>query len=928
MRPLRLSTASLATALAQPFGGRRRPADRTTTPRKGRAGGRRLAGFAVLAVLLAALVAAPAQANHPGPPSGDGIQPVFTLDNPTCAALDPGKLELRVQPVADGTFTDGFLTVTIDVRDTAGGQVFDWTSNIGVDSIFVKGGPDGNFYTYDPPAEDTEDTSLHAPINHSNDVFFGLSHISFCYDVRASIKVEKSGDELSKVGDSVKYDFTITNDGDIPLTLDSVTDTLLGSLTATASASGCGSLAAGASCTFSVNRTVQPGDPDPLPNTVTVHYSGTLPTGATTVTDSDDHSVNLFQPAIAVDKTGDELSKVGDSVSYEFTFSNNSSADTPALDCTAEDDVLGTVFDGVLPLGDTVVNKSRTVQAGDPDPLVNTVTLTCSPAGFPNVLEASDSHSVNLFQPSLEVEKSADNGFSKSGDSIEYTVTIKNTSSADSPALVFDAITDSIQGDLTDPVNVDSSTCGATLASGVSCVIVYTHLVSEPPDADPLVNTVSVQTHPAGFPNDVDDSASATVDLLHPAYTVTKDCKAGTEPVPQEGPALFTITFANTGDADLVITADDGVGTFNLAAGATQSFTHSVSGPFSGQATVENTVHSTAVLDPKYGLPNTFAKDASGDCRVGSRVNVLKLTNGVVNSSQSWSFAIFNNGPHADDSDSSFLGSPIATANTLGDADGILFGNVNLDPTETYTLCELGVPAGWTVIWMVDRDGDGVAETMVTPFNPNAKDTPPESLGNQCFDFGAGTSDPLAAGGTLVFKIDNTFPGGQPRTIGYWKNWNTCTGGNQAATAAKNGGAAAGFFLLDDVLNDPGITIGSYTIPGATTVESGTNKTGCQIAVLLLGKSDKVTGRNKANDAAYELAAQLIAAKANQTAGAETCPALTQAILDADALLASIGFNGTGDYLGPKVKGALATKRAQALALAATLDQYNNGDLC
>ena len=55
------------------------------------------------------------------------------------------------------------------------------------------------------------------------------------------------------------------------------------------------------------------------------------------------------------------------------------------------------------------------------------------------------------------------------------------------------------------------------------------------------------------------------------------------------------------------------------------------------------------------------------------------------------------------------------------------------------------------------------------------------------------------------------------------------------------------------MLNDPGITIGSYTIPGATTVESGTNKTGCQIAVLLLGKSDKMTGRNKANDAAYEL---------------------------------------------------------------------------
>jgi hypothetical protein len=46
------------------------------------------------------------------------------------------------------------------------------------------------------------------------------------------------------------------------------------------------------------------------------------------------------------------------------------------------------------------------------------------------------------------------------------------------------------------------------------------------------------------------------------------------------------------------------------------------------------------------------------------------------------------------------------------------------------------------------------------------------------------------------------------------------------------------------------------------------------------------------------------------------------------ALLDEINFAGTGDYLGPKVKGALALKRAQALALAATLDQYNNNLLC
>ena len=101
------------------------------------------------------------------------------------------------------------------------------------------------------------------------------------------------------------------------------------------------------------------------------------------------HTTDLFQAAIAAAKTGDALSKVGDTVDYTITLSNNSSADTPALSCTATDSLLGEVLNGVLPLGDTVLNLSRVVQAGDPDPLVNTVDLTCSPEGFPNELEAS-----------------------------------------------------------------------------------------------------------------------------------------------------------------------------------------------------------------------------------------------------------------------------------------------------------------------------------------------------------------------------------------------------------------------------------------------------------------------------------------------------------------------------------------------------------
>jgi hypothetical protein len=109
------------------------------------------------------------------------VPPVQVDGNPTCGELSDGEVELKVEPVADGTFTDGTLTVTIDVRETADGPVFDWTSNIGVDAVFAKGGPTGNLYLYDPPTEATSDTGLHAPVNASGK-FAGLSHISFCYD--------------------------------------------------------------------------------------------------------------------------------------------------------------------------------------------------------------------------------------------------------------------------------------------------------------------------------------------------------------------------------------------------------------------------------------------------------------------------------------------------------------------------------------------------------------------------------------------------------------------------------------------------------------------------------------------------------------------------------------------------------------------------
>jgi len=149
---------------------------------------------------------------------GDGtVEP----GNKNCAQNIPDARELRVDPAAEGTFTDGTLTVNIDIRtlaaddplhpgDQTGSQVFDFTATGGtVIGVKVKGGPNTNFYDY-RPAGVTSGTGLHAPLGPGAK-FAGLSHISFCYVVKASpaIVTQVSDAEIT-IGESVTDTATLS----------------------------------------------------------------------------------------------------------------------------------------------------------------------------------------------------------------------------------------------------------------------------------------------------------------------------------------------------------------------------------------------------------------------------------------------------------------------------------------------------------------------------------------------------------------------------------------------------------------------------------------------------------------------------------------------------------------------------------------------
>src|SRR5215212_7054624 len=148
-----------------------------------------------LALLLGALAifgdkpaSAGSDPTQAGAASGDNITPTLITGNPDCSSIAGGPYrELKIDGVEgpfDGTYNDGLLTVNISNSTS---QYLDWSSNIGVDAVIVKGGPAGDAYVYDPPKEDTSDTDLHPPVDPNNRDYYGISHVSFCYDLELQV---------------------------------------------------------------------------------------------------------------------------------------------------------------------------------------------------------------------------------------------------------------------------------------------------------------------------------------------------------------------------------------------------------------------------------------------------------------------------------------------------------------------------------------------------------------------------------------------------------------------------------------------------------------------------------------------------------------------------------------------------------------------
>jgi uncharacterized repeat protein (TIGR01451 family) len=320
---------------------------------------------ATLLMMVWAIFPTPAVATH--------VSPVFFNDNPGCDDLGDPDLTSLTKFEDNPVISDSKDGVTITVDD----PLFDWTSQIGIDAVIVKGGDNANVYFYD---EATSDTGLHAPINPNNNQPFGLSHIEFCIDEEdeaPDLDITKTASTTQVTeGGAFSYTITVENTGDASATNVVVTDDLDNNLTGvsvSASQGACdpvglpgntiecdlGTIAAGASATVTINATA-PQLPLPGTNVCQISIANTA-----FVDSNETDKVSDDAPSVTVTGTGCESGGGGGGVAPTTTTTTTTTiptvAPTTIHKSTTPDEVLpttvspgGTAFTGVedvVPIG-------------------------------------------------------------------------------------------------------------------------------------------------------------------------------------------------------------------------------------------------------------------------------------------------------------------------------------------------------------------------------------------------------------------------------------------------------------------------------------------------------------------------------------------------------------------------------------------------
>jgi uncharacterized repeat protein (TIGR01451 family) len=530
----------------------------------------------------------------------------------------------------------------------------------------------------------------------------------------------------------------------------------------------------------------------------------------------------------------------------------------------------------------------------------NTANLTSPYSG-----SSKDAVTVNC--PNVGIAKSAKSGTVNAGDNVQFDITVSNTGLAPANNVGFTDVLPSFGGTwsvVADPAtkcgiagNPLKLTCsGITLAASTGSYTVTIQSTTDGSVCTKVENTANLTSPYSG-------SSKDAVTVNCPNVGISKSPVSGT--VNAGDDVGFTITVTNSGLAPA-----NNVGFTDVLPNAGGTWTEtsdpdnkcSISGSTltcsgitlaanGGSYSVgvkSNTVKTTAAVCGTIKNTANLSSPYSGLSEASVTINCPKASLTVTKTIVGGGTQLFD---FTQDT-------PTNTAYQLTDGQSKLTSNLSAGK---YRVCEKNLAVSWKATAKVD----GVTVSpLINPDDPDG--TLNIDLGNRCVDVTLNWGD-----SRTVAWTNTPPPGGDARTIGYWKNWSSCTGGGQYTKAMSRN-------LYNKTLdgNLPQ-TVGILLLRGSTP--PGGISPDCQKAVYILDKSD-LSGKKQASDPAYNLAAQLLAAMLNKQAGAALCQVAANNITTAQTLLFNIGFNGTGSYL----KKLNATVAAQANLLATKLEAYNS----
>ena len=672
---------------------------------------------------------------------------------------------------------------------------------------------------------------------------------------------------------AVTYTYVVTNTGNFFNVSGSISDNVLGAIGAF------GPLAPGASATLTKSTNINGTTTNIGTATGTfTDASGTSATATATAT------VTGRACSISLTKTPSVTHVcIGASTQVTYTYVVTNTGNFFNASGTLTDNVLGAIgpFGPLAPGASQTLTKVSTINATTTN--VGTANATFSDAGS-TTATATATATVTAHVCTISVTKTPNLANVCNGATVTYTYTIHNNSDffnwsgsfvdnvlgnigAQPVALTpGQTVTRTLSGPISGTVvntatgngTFNNSTSAAAMASASATVnghVCRIRVVKQTdPDNDPTLFAFS-----GDLSGSIADGGSLMADVLSPGNYSTLE----TLPTPPPTWDLFSITCDD----------NDSVGVVG-----TRTATYHVQ--------LDETVTCT------------FTNKKRG------HLELTKTVNGVPRPDLHISFRLYLNGdPGAVPPDVTVPPDVLKqTIDIFGDADGhIVFDEVAPGP---YTACEHVVQAGYTDSWLVNG--------VLTPsYNPEANDPIPADTGIRCVDFTIG------AGSTVDISVANTSPQGDARTIGYWKNWSSCTGGHQAASLDYVLDSFGGPFI--DINNLPtyplvepyvGVDIGLFHVDT------------CAEAVAVLDKRFYDSGRTKkaASNPAVNMAAQLLAAKLNIQSGADPL-CIGPIITEAQALLVTVNYNGasTGLITHPQA--------ARLLELNGLLDAYNNNVL-